>query len=324
MESSGGAPFWHPAFCGGWILDWDGVLADTRLSFVPIYEKFFQGRRVMILEVLPSLPPDRREELESAMRALEMAGADQAKVVPGARDLLAWIEDQGRPWAVVSRNCRESIFRAAEVMGLALPPLVFSREEEPVKPHPEALCRAARRLGVGAKECVVVGDFLYDILGARRAGMRAVLVERGPESWSSWADVALPRVKDLVESLRAPEPLVPWEYASLDPRWLQGAWALEGCLPEDSPLLGGVVEQSCALGVGTLGVSSEKTLSPEQWRAWGGLSPELMGCPLDEVVRRVCAGRYPLVTVGAPTPRALALPEDPEGVFSILKEALGP
>jgi len=153
--------------------------------------------------------------------------------------------------------------------------------------------------------------------------MRAVLVERGPESWSSWADVALPRVKDLVESLRAPEPLVPWEYASLDPRWLQGAWALEGRLPEESPLLGAVMEQSCALGVGTLGVSPEKTLSPGQWRAWRGLPPELMGCPLDEVVRWVCAGRYPLVTVGAPTPRALALPENPEGLYPILKEALG-
>lgn len=322
METSVCAPFWHPASCGGWILDWDGVLAATRLSFAPIYERFFDGRRVMLLEVLPSLEAHRREELVSALVALEMEGAEQAEMVPGARELLSWIEDQGKPWAVVSRNCRASIFRAAEVMGLTLPPLVFSREEEPVKPHPEALRRAARKMGVEAKNCVVVGDFLYDVLGARRAGMRAVLVERGPETWSGWADVALPRVMDLVASLRAPEPLLPWEYAALDPQWLQEAWVLEGALPGGSPLLGAVVEQACALGVGALGVSCEGPLSPEQWRSWRGLPPELMGCPLDEAVRHVCAERYPLVTVKGTSSLALELPENPEEIYLRLRKVL--
>lgn len=322
LETTVHAPFWHPARCGGWILDWDGVLAATHLSFAPIYERFFDGQRVMLLEVLPSLEPQRREELAAALVALEMEGAEQAEVVPGARELVAWIESRGIPWAVVSRNCRASIDRAAEVMGLPLPPLVFSREEEPVKPHPEALRRAARKMGVDGGRCVVVGDFVYDILGARRAGMRAVLVERGPEPWSAWADVAFPRVMDLVASLGDPEPLHPWEYAALDSQWLRNAWRLEGVLSPGTPLLGAVVEQACALGLGTLGVPPNSTLSPEQWRSWRGLPPEVMGCPLEDVVRRICAERYPLVTVRPAGASSLELPENPEEIYPRLRRAL--
>lgn len=313
-----GAPFWHPVLSEAWILDWDGVLAATHLSFAPLYERFFGGQRVMLLEALPTLEPDQREELAAMLVSLEMEGAERAEAVPGARDLVAWIERHELPWAVVSRNCRGAILRAAEVMGLPLPPLVFSREEEPVKPDPEALRRAARTLGVSYGSCVVVGDYLYDILGARRAGMRAILVERGPESWDHWADVAFPRVVDLVVSCGSPQPLLPWEYATLDPGWLESAWHLCGHLPEDSPLLGGVVERACALGMGTLAVSAGKSLTPEQWKAWRGLPAEWMGLPVEEVVRKVCGERFPLVTVAADRGDHVSLPPDPDALHPLL------
>ena len=169
---------------------------------------------------------------------------------------------------------------------------------------------------------MVVGDFVNDILGARRAGMRAVLVERGPEPWSAWADVAFPRVMDLVASLGDPEPLHPWEYAALDSQWLRNAWRLEGVLSPGTPLLGAVVEQACALGLGTLGVPPNSTLSPEQWRSWRGLPPEVMGCPLEDVVRRICAERYPLVTVRPAGASSLELPENPEEIYPRLRRAL--
>ncbi len=43
-------PHWHPVQCAGFILDWDGVLADTKLDFSEIRSKYFQGRPVPLLE----------------------------------------------------------------------------------------------------------------------------------------------------------------------------------------------------------------------------------------------------------------------------------
>ena len=43
-------PFWHPAAAKGFILDWDGVLADTKMNFQKIRDKYFNGRFVPLLE----------------------------------------------------------------------------------------------------------------------------------------------------------------------------------------------------------------------------------------------------------------------------------
>jgi epoxide hydrolase-like predicted phosphatase len=55
--------------------------------------------------------------------------------------------------------------------------LVLSHEVGMRKPDPEIYALAAARLGVPASACVAVDDLITNVLGARRAGMRAVLHE---------------------------------------------------------------------------------------------------------------------------------------------------
>ena len=63
----GEPPFWHPARQEAFILDWDGVLAETSLDFRPLFAKHFGGKRVMLLETLPSLEPSRRRAIEEEL-----------------------------------------------------------------------------------------------------------------------------------------------------------------------------------------------------------------------------------------------------------------
>ena len=56
-------PFWHPSVARGFILDWDGVLADTKLDFAPIRAKYFKGERVPLVEAADMLEESRREDL---------------------------------------------------------------------------------------------------------------------------------------------------------------------------------------------------------------------------------------------------------------------
>ena len=199
------SPFWSPAGASGFILDWDGVIAETRLDFTPLREKYYGGRRAMLLEEAGTLAPDVRGEFFAELVALEMAGAEKAEPVAGALELLAWLNENDVPYCVVSRNCMEVIKRGAEVIGVELPEKTWGRDNSRwVKPDPRALYAAAEAIGADPRRCVYVGDFLYDLQGARRAGMRAVLVQRENPEWGAWADVMYPKMTDLVASCASP------------------------------------------------------------------------------------------------------------------------
>jgi phosphoglycolate phosphatase-like HAD superfamily hydrolase len=139
-----------------------------------------------------------------------MEGAEKATAVEGAKDLLAWldIKEEGPcPHAVVSRNCRDSIVLAAERCGITLPPVTLSREDPYVKPDPRALALAAERLGVPLSDCVMVGDFIFDLQAAQNAGIPFVLVRGAvsgdtPKEWESEADFPYATVADFVHSLK--------------------------------------------------------------------------------------------------------------------------
>lgn len=74
-----------------------------------------------------------------------------------------------------SRSIRESVARA----GLTFDVIVVSADVGHVKPHPKPFVAALDALGVEAADAVYVGDnWLADVQGARRVGMRAVWFRR--------------------------------------------------------------------------------------------------------------------------------------------------
>lgn len=283
------------------IFDWDGVLAHTKLDFSSIRQRYFGGRDAAILEEMALMEQVERERLATEIRMAELQGASEATPVPGGAELVALLNERGIPWSVVSRNCPESIYLAAKTIGFSLPENTFHRESGPVKPSPEALWMASDAMGVRRESCTVVGDFVYDLLGARRAGMRAVLVERGEERWSHWADKAFPRMLDFLEKIREGSAFIPWEYHGLVDRlgidWLLSVWNIAVSLP--SPLTAADMELAlklASLGIGRFKVSEDPQPLDDWWRfSW--LSPEFLDRPQVSIVRKVLGSRFPLVEV---------------------------
>lgn len=316
-------PYWHPTFAHAFILDWDGVLAETRLDFSSIRNRYFHGNRVPLLEAGRFLPKETQLRLEKDIYDLEMRGAEAAEAVPGALELLDWLDERKIPWAVVSRNCRASIDLAAKTAGIRLPGIVLSRDEEPVKPHPEALWKAARLLGAESSRCVMVGDFIYDFIGARRAGMRALLVQREDPAWQDWIDGACSTVKDLLLELESPRPWIPWEYRAVTDRkgsaWLDSAWALEVQVPAGCKDPARFVNEAASLGIGHFLVEPGLSLSVPRWRESLPLGREWLGQPLAESIEAFLSGRFPLAVVSEGT-GGVELPED--GIEAALEEIL--
>ena len=296
-------PFWHPSVASGFLLDWDGVIAETKLDFSAVRERYYGGRRAMLLEEADALTPEDRKALMTDLCSLEMAGAEKAVPVPGAIELIEWLETKKIPYCIVSRNCSESIELAAKNIGVKLPEHTWSRDNsEWVKPDPRMLVEAADSIGVAPRNCVFIGDFIYDLQGARRSGIRAVLVEREEPEWNLWSDVSYPRMVDLVESLKDPQPIAPWEYreifAKRGEKWLNGAHELILELPEStSPTLDCWLARAAALAVGTVSISKDSVLGPSEWKNNPSLNPSMMGQSIVSVAKKYLAPRFPMLRI---------------------------
>jgi HAD superfamily hydrolase (TIGR01662 family) len=105
-----------------------------------------------------------------------------------------------------SHRCLASFQSHFELEGL-ISAAVSSSQHGYLKPHPSIFQAALHLLGVAPGEAVMVGDSVgQDIEGARRAGMRAVLVRRGAadEPFGGQVDSDVP----IIHSLRELPPLV--------------------------------------------------------------------------------------------------------------------
>jgi putative hydrolase of the HAD superfamily len=97
-----------------------------------------------------------------------------------------------------SHRCLASFERHFDLQGL-IAAAVSSSEHGYLKPHPSIFESALHRAGVTAGESVMVGDSLsHDVEGARRVGMRGILVQRSSRATLPVpADV--PVIRDLSE-----------------------------------------------------------------------------------------------------------------------------
>jgi putative hydrolase of the HAD superfamily len=97
-----------------------------------------------------------------------------------------------------SHRCLESFQSHFELEGL-IDVAISSSQHGYMKPHPSIFEAALKLAGVDASESVMVGDSLsQDIEGARRVGMRGVLVRRS-DAMSTVEATDVPVIRSLVE-----------------------------------------------------------------------------------------------------------------------------
>ena len=123
---------------------------------------------------------------------------------PNAAPALALAREAGLSTAVIS-NSNGTIKQILERLEL-LPLVNFvldSGEEGVEKPDPEIFRRAVARAGVAAGEAAYIGDlYSIDVLGAKRAGLQAVLLDPGL-CWHRPDCPTAPTVLDAVKRLVA-------------------------------------------------------------------------------------------------------------------------
>jgi HAD superfamily hydrolase (TIGR01509 family) len=92
------------------------------------------------------------------------------RLLPGSRELLAYLSEADVPWAIATSGGMESAGRVLPLLEVPDSVPIITRDQVSfAKPDPDLFLAAAQRLGVDIAESVVVGDSVWDLLAARRA-----------------------------------------------------------------------------------------------------------------------------------------------------------
>ena len=142
-------------------------------------------------------PVHRLEEGIAVVRELQREGRLWSLVPADVPGTLERLQALGFGLAVVS-NANGTVRERLRLLGLGrfFPIVVDSHEEKIEKPDPRVFLPALRSLGVSPDRALYVGDLFHiDVLGARAAGIDAVLLDRDDLR----AHVDAPRIRTLSE-----------------------------------------------------------------------------------------------------------------------------
>jgi HAD superfamily hydrolase (TIGR01509 family) len=187
---------------GGILFDMDGVVVRQRLDFLAIKQEIFGTTHGFILERMAELTAPERARAEAILERHEAEAAAEAEPMDGIRPFLAWMDVRGLRRGLVTRNSRKSVDMVLARLDLRFDAVV-TREDAPPKPAPEPVWLACRRMGLPTSETVFVGDFEFDMLAGRRAGVRTVLLRNPALVTSQHADLIVDSLGELRGRLEA-------------------------------------------------------------------------------------------------------------------------
>jgi len=178
------------------IFDLDGTLVDTVYAHVFAWQRTFAEAGLAIdgwrihrrigmsgglfaraagRELGHALTPSETRRLESRHGELFREFLPQRRPLPGAVELLAYLTQTAIAFGIATSGRRPEIDESLRVLGIGPQAVVVERSDvERAKPEPDLFLACQQRLGVDARDCYVVGDAVWDILAARRAGMLSV------------------------------------------------------------------------------------------------------------------------------------------------------
>jgi HAD superfamily hydrolase (TIGR01549 family) len=127
-----------------------------------------------------TLSEGQAERLRQSHAKALLGRLDQIRPLPGARELLTTLSSMRVPWAVATSGAEKTANPTLALLGIPDGTPIVTRDQVAyAKPNPDLFIAAAERLGVPLGDCFVVGDSIWDLLAAQRAGSRGVGVLSG-------------------------------------------------------------------------------------------------------------------------------------------------
>ena len=206
------------------IFDLDGTLVDTVYAHVFAWQRAFAEAgmpidgwrihrrvgmsgglfaRAAAREIGREFSIEEAEALQQRHGELFRELLPERRPLPGAVQLLADLRAAGVLHGIATSGRRPEIDSSLEALGVGPDLVVVERGDvERAKPEPDLFLACAERLGVPPDECYVIGDAVWDLLAARRAGMLSVGLLSGGYGEAELTSAGAYRVYRDAEELR--------------------------------------------------------------------------------------------------------------------------
>src|SRR5581483_10399673 len=183
------------------IFDLDGTLVDTVYAHVFAWQRALAEAglpidgwrihrrigmsgglftRAVARELARPLTATEVEAIQARHGQLFRELLPERRPLPGAVALLRELREREVVHGIATSGRRPEIDASLDALGVGAEVVVVQRGDVVrAKPQPDLFIECARRLGVSADDCYVVGDAVWDLLAARRAKMLSVGVLSG-------------------------------------------------------------------------------------------------------------------------------------------------
>ncbi len=159
------------------VIAWRGALSrlDIDLSVWRIHRRIGMSGGLFVSALLRetgrTLSDADIAMLQQAHREEYLAQIDSVRALPGAAELLAALTKREVPWAIATSSYQATATHALGLLGLPEDTPMITRDMvRHAKPDPDLFLAAAALLDVDPQHAFVVGDSVWDLLAARRAG----------------------------------------------------------------------------------------------------------------------------------------------------------
>ena len=178
------------------IFDLDGTLIDSVYAHVFAWQQAFADAnmdidgwrihrrmgmsgglftRAAARELNRELSPQEAEAIQQRHGEVFAQLYLKRRPLTGAVDLLKFLRAAKIPHGIATSGARPEINASLEAVGVGPETVVVERGDVlRAKPEPDLFLACQQRMGCRVEDCYVVGDAVWDLLAARRAGMLSV------------------------------------------------------------------------------------------------------------------------------------------------------
>ena len=144
---------------------------------------------------------EKGEDIRTAEKALYMAMIHEVRPLPGARKLMETLKERGHKVVLASSAKQDEIEHYIDLLDArdVADDWTSSADVEQTKPNPDLVKTALDKVGGG--DAVMIGDSVWDVEAAKRAGIPTIAVRTGGFGHDELAQAGATNVFESIDEL---------------------------------------------------------------------------------------------------------------------------